>query len=93
MFADDSKLFRRLRKTSSLADQVALQQDLIRLQEWSRTWLLKFNENKCKVMHIGRSNPHYEYQLNDRTLEDTVVEKVLGVHVTPTGNQKSMLLK
>ena len=83
LFADDSKLFRRLRKSSSLADQEALQEDLIKLQEWSRTWLLKFNESKCKVMHIGRSNPLYDYQLNAKTLETTAVEKDLGVHVTP----------
>ena len=34
-------------------------------------------------MHIGRSNPRYDYQLNGRTLEETLVEKDLGVHVTP----------
>ena len=34
-------------------------------------------------MHIGRSNPHYEYHLNDKTLDVTVVEKDLGIHVTP----------
>jgi len=60
-----------------------LQEDLLKLQEWSRKWLLEFNENKCKVMHIGRSNPGYEYQLNQATLEVTNVEKDLGVYVTP----------
>lgn len=60
-----------------------MHEDLLKLQEWSRKWLLEFNENKCKVMHIGRSNPGYEYQLNQATLEVTNVEKDLGVYVTP----------
>ena len=24
------------------------------MQEWSRTWLLSLNLEKCKVMHIGK---------------------------------------
>ena len=75
LFADDSKLFRRIK---SHADRVILQEDLLKLQEWSQKWLLQFNENKCKVMHIGRRNPEYEYYLNDSALE-----KDLGIHVTP----------
>ena len=34
-------------------------------------------------MHIGRSNPHYDYQINNKTLEETTEEKDLGVIVTP----------
>ena len=25
--------------------------------KWPSDWLLKFNEAKCKVMHIGKNNP------------------------------------
>jgi len=25
----------------------------VRLVQWSEKWLLKFNPDKCKVMHIG----------------------------------------
>ena len=80
LFADDSKLFKRIKSTE---DRDILQEDLMKLQEWSRKWLLEFNENKCKVMHIGRSNPGYEYQLNNTTLEVTMEEKDLGIYVTP----------
>ena len=80
LFADDSKLFRRIK---NIADRIALQEDLLKLQEWSNKWLLKFNEGKCKVMHIGRSNPHYDYQLNNNLLQTTMEEKDLGVYVTP----------
>ena len=80
LFADDSKLFKRIKSTE---DRDILQEDLMKLQEWSRKWLLEFNENKCKVMHIGSSNPRYEYQLNNTTLEVTMEEKDLGIYVTP----------
>lgn len=30
---------------------------LKRLQEWSRKWLLQFNKDKCKVIHVGTINP------------------------------------
>ena len=34
-------------------DCIKLQQDLDSLQNWSDKWLLRFNLDKCKVMHIG----------------------------------------
>ena len=82
MFADDSKLFKRIH---SLIDRDILQKDLLKLQEWSRKWLLQFNEEKTKVMHLHRqfSNPNYEYRLNDNTLSTTLEQVDLGIHVTP----------
>ncbi len=56
-----------------------MQRDLNKLKEWSQKWLLQFNEEKCKVMHIGRNNPGYEYYLGPTALEETVEEKDLGV--------------
>ena len=46
MFADDMKIWRRIRNTE---DSRILQEDLNRLTE---EWLLAFNPDKCKVMHI-----------------------------------------
>ena len=80
LFADDAKIYRQIK---SREDARILQEDLIKLQEWSRKWLLQFNEDKCKVMHFGKKNPKNQYQLNDKTLEETVLEKDLGVYVTP----------
>ena len=54
LFADDVKVFRRVR---NIQDRNNLQDDLDKLDEWSRRWKLKFNREKCKVMHIGRRNP------------------------------------
>ena len=40
---------------------------------------MKFNVNKCKVMHYGSNNPSYEYLMNDEVLIDTEKERDLGV--------------
>ena len=57
---------------------------------WTQTWLLKFNEKKCKVLHIGKNNAYYDYFIgeeNNRTkLESTDLEKDLGVNIDPLLN-------
>ncbi|CAL4109488.1 unnamed protein product, partial [Meganyctiphanes norvegica] len=37
----------------------------------------------CKVMHIGRDNPNFDYSLNNTILKVTDEEKDLGIFVTP----------
>ena len=59
-----------------------LQDDLNKLNEWSMKWLLQFNEDKCKVMHIGKANPGFSYVLGGTTLQETRREKDLGVVIT-----------
>lgn len=51
LFADDTKLFRRIQDDS---DCSRLQSDLTSLQNWSKKWLLTFHPGKCKSMRIGR---------------------------------------
>ena len=31
--------------------------------EWSEQWQMPFNIKKCKVLHIGNSNPKIEYEM------------------------------
>ena len=65
-------------------DQEALQSDLDSLMEWSDKWLLKFNQEKCKVMYIG-DNLKKEYWLRNEAgshpLMGTVEERDLGIIV------------
>ena len=78
LFADDAKIYKTL-KTKD--DTEALQRDMERLQEWSDKWQLTFNSNKCKTMHIGRSNQQVNYQLNESRLNKSTQEKDLGIIV------------
>ena len=52
MFADDTKISNKIAEDN---DSSFLQADLKRLEEWSERWQLKFNPDKCKVMHIGHN--------------------------------------
>ena len=44
LFADDTKIFRKIR---SLEDSITLQSDIDRLENWSEKWLLRFHPDKC----------------------------------------------
>ena len=68
MFADDAKLYKRIKEPK---DRTILHKDLDRLHEWSNRWLLQFNEEKCKVMHIGRNNTGHQYHLGSTHLTET----------------------
>ena len=53
--------------------------------EWSDRWLLRFNSDKCKILHIGDNNPKYDYVMNENgelvNLKSTDCEKDLGIYV------------
>ena len=75
LFADDTKIFRIITKQG---DREELQQDLQKLDEWSKKWLLKFHL-KCKYMTIGKSNVHFNYTLQRQQLDKVQEEKDIGV--------------
>ena len=77
-FADDTKITASI---SSVEERNILQTDLTRLMKWSEEWQMKFNVNKCEVMHYGFNNPSYEYLMNDEVLIDTEEERDLVVTI------------
>ena len=83
MFADDTKLFRTVK---SIDDCNILHNDLDTLSQWTNEWLLSFNVDKYKVMHIGKNNPKLEYTMRteneNKILIETREEKDLGVWIT-----------
>jgi len=80
-FADDTKLISTVnnQKDSELSE--VLQEDLYTLSNWSDIWQMAFNVDTCKVMHVGRTNTHFKYYMNNVQLGITKEEKDLGVLV------------
>jgi len=75
-FADDSKLWGRV---NSPEEVTSMQEDLIKLGEWSDKNSMPFNVSKCKVMHVGRKNSREKYKLKGQQILETKEEKDLGV--------------
>ena len=78
LFADDTKLYSRV---SSTGEAALLQSDIQALSRWSNTWLISFNQSKCKILHLGQTNQGFPYTMGDIPLDNTSVEKDLGVHI------------
>jgi len=75
-FADDSKM---LGKVGSEQDIVTLKNNLQKLIDWSDRWQMPFNINKCKVLHMGISNPLIEYEIKGEKIQVVEQEIDLGV--------------
>ena len=78
-FADDTKI---TSKVTSVSQWRELQCDLDKLTSWAETWQMKFNIEKCKVLHIGNDNAKARYEMNNVQLSSTEKEKDLGVTVS-----------
>ena len=71
---------------ASAVKEVMLRVILDKLCQWTFKWLMFFNVDKCKILHIGKDNPNFDYQMEDkdgnsRNLTMVNCEKDLGVNV------------
>ena len=55
MFANDTKVFCQI---NSPGDSKTLPEGIDNLVDWSNKWQLHFNASKCKVINLGKNNPH-----------------------------------
>ena len=77
-FADDTK---GLQEIGGEDDRRKLQMTLDRLTNWAEEWGMKFNIEKCKIMHVGRNNPHFDYYMDGIKLKTVEEEKDIGVTI------------
>ena len=79
LFADDTVIYRSI---NSDADHKILQNDLNTLFNWSATWQMSFNVQKCFVLSVTRRTKHksyFEYSMGGQALPIISSSKYLGV--------------
>jgi len=77
-FADDIKMIIPI---SVLQDNINGQRSIDKLVGWSDRWDMKYNEGKCKILHLGNKNPNFNYTMNGIWLENSKTEKDLRVYI------------
>ena len=87
IFADDTKAHKDIKNDD---DSELLQKAINAMVDWSEKWQLKFNADKCSMLHLGKNNPTHKYKIkhgkNEIDLKITTCEKDFGVHVDPLLN-------
>ena len=53
-----------------------MQEDINQLMYWAERWQMEFNSVKCKIMHLGNSNPNFTYTMGGYAPAGTVLQSV-----------------
>jgi hypothetical protein len=79
LFADDTSIGHIANDKDSLQDMVNL--DLAYLKDWSKRWLVKFNQNKTEIMVFSSRDTkfYFNFDFEGASLRDVESHKHLGV--------------
>ena len=77
-FADDTKLGKEITTNN---DCLQLQYALDKLVAWSHMNGMELHADKCVVLHFGRKNPQYEYNIDGAKLQTADAAKDLGITI------------
>jgi len=84
IFADDTRVYKGINNHD---DTLILQNAIDSMFQWTQKWLLQFNKDKCKVLHLGKNNPKHKYTIGDDChkviLDETELKKDLGTLIDP----------
>ena len=87
LFADDCLLYRTI---EGIPDQLALQSDLTKLQQWADLWGMQFNPGKYTILTISHGTPRYQKlytcTLCGQILQHASEAKYLGVTLSIARN-------
>ncbi len=78
-FANDTKGAKVIKGPE---DRIKMQEALDCLCDWADRWGMSFNFSKCKVMHVGKKNPRYEYFMRGTQVSTTEEERDVGVLIS-----------
>ena len=80
LFADDCLLHREI---NSNDDAQIVQRDIDNLQQWEKTWLMEFAEDKCKVLRITKKHKKniiaHDYSIHGHVLQAVSEGQYLGI--------------
>ena len=81
LFADDCLLYRNVNNQS---DSELAQTNLTNLENWEKTWQMKFNPEKCYVIHVTKKKItlKFDYLLHNHILQPVENSKYLGVTIS-----------
>ena len=68
LFVEDTKLYSRVERQE---DCHTLQEAINKLINLSEKWLMRFNTEKCKVLHFGHNNKQQHYFMKYTKLSTT----------------------
>jgi hypothetical protein len=84
-FADDSKICRRILRSSPDLGTEDMTADLSSVMEWANKWGMSFNVSKFACLHFGRSNREANYSIEGVGIPNVnaIGVKDIGVWVSP----------